>query len=140
MNFSVDPGIINIYETWHRTVKDRDLAGTVALYTEDAILETPLALAVYPTQKTGIVVGRAQILTFFEDSLRKFPGDLAQWHRTGTLFVNGHQLVWEYPRNAPQGEQTDLIEMMEIKNGLIAYHRVYWGWYGVRLLAPALQG
>lgn len=63
MNFSVDPGIINIYETWHRTVKDRDLAGTVALYTEDAILETPLALAVYPTQKTGIVVGRAQILS-----------------------------------------------------------------------------
>ncbi|EGR7295558.1 hypothetical protein I7969_004257 [Salmonella enterica] len=89
MNFSVDPDIINIYETWHRTVKDRDLA---------------------------------------------------QWYRTGTLFVNGHQLVWEYPRNAPQGEQTDLIEMMEIKNGLIAYHRVYWGWYGVRLLAPALQG
>ncbi|MGC3525906.1 nuclear transport factor 2 family protein [Pseudomonas aeruginosa] len=139
MNPSVDPSITHIYETWHNTVKEHDLTGTVALYAEDAILETPLALAVYPTQKTGIVVGRSKILTFFEDSLRKFPSDLAQWYRTGIFFTNEHQLVWEYPRNAPQGEQVDLVEIMEIRNGLIAHHRVYWGWYGARLVAPALR-
>lgn len=139
MNQSVDPSITYIYETWHNTVKDGDLDGTAALYEENAILETPLALAVYPTQKTGIVVGRSRIRTFFEDSQRKFPGDLVQWFRTSTFFVNGHLLVWEYPRDAPQGEQVDLIEMMEIRNGLITRHRVYWGWYGVRLVTPALQ-
>jgi len=29
------------------------------------------------------------------------------------------------------------MEMMGIEHGLIQCHRVYWGWYGVRLLTPA---
>lgn len=28
----------------------------------------------------------------------------------------------------------DLVEVMEIRDGLIARHRVYWGWVGVGLL------
>ena len=98
----------------------------------------PLALAVYPERQSGLIRGRIAIKTFFEDSLRKFPGDLGQWYRTGTFFANGQQLTWEYPREAPKGEQVDLMEMMEIEHGLIQCHRVYWGWYGVRLLTPAL--
>lgn len=139
MRTSVDPSITHIYETWHDTVRARDLAGTAALYAQNAVLETPLALAVYPMLNTGMVVGRDEILSFFEASLRKFPNELSQWYRTGRFFANGQQLVWEYPRDAPQGEQVDLVEMMEIQNGLIAYHRVYWGWYGVRLLAQVVQ-
>jgi hypothetical protein len=115
------------------------LKSTAALYAKDAILETPLALAVYPDRQSGLVTGREAILTFFEDSIRKFPSDLAQWYRTGVFFVNGKQLTWEYPRVAPAGDQVDLMEMMDIgEDGLIANHRVYWGWNGVKLLARAL--
>ncbi len=131
--------MLHIFETWHDSVRKRDLKGTAALYAEDAILETPLALAVYPERQSGIVAGRAAILTFFEDSIRRFPSDLAQWYRTGVFFVNGHQLTWEYPRVAPAGDQVDLMEMMDIgADGLIACHRVYWGWNGVKLLARAM--
>lgn len=28
----------------------------------------------------------------------------------------------------------DFAEVMEIENGLIQYHRVYWGWYGVGVI------
>jgi hypothetical protein len=28
----------------------------------------------------------------------------------------------------------DVAEVMEIEDGLIFRHRVYWGWYGLRLL------
>jgi hypothetical protein len=28
----------------------------------------------------------------------------------------------------------DIVEVMEIRDGRIAHHRVYWGWYGVRML------
>ena len=131
--------MLHIFETWHDTVRNRDLKGTAALYAENAVLETPLALAVYPERHSGLITGRAAILTFFEDSIRKFPSDLAKWYRTGVYFVNGRQLTWEYPRATPTGDQVDLMEMMDVGvDGLIANHRVYWGWNGVKLLAPVL--
>ena len=37
-------------------------------------------------------------------------------------------------RSRPGGEQMDFVEVMEIEDGLIRRHCVYWGWYGVRLL------
>jgi hypothetical protein len=48
-------------------------------------------------------------------------------------------LVWEYPRQAPDGDQVDLVEVMEIGGGLILHHRIYWGWKGCGLIAPALS-
>lgn len=138
MTNAVDPALMNIHEAWHATVRARDLVATAALYAEDAVFETPLVLAVYPEHGSGVLVGRANIQRFMEDSVRKFPADLAEWYRSDTAFINGRQLTWEYPRKTPKGEQVDLMEMMEIENGLIIYHRVYWGWYGVRLLLPAL--
>lgn len=138
MTPSIDPGLIHIYEAWHATVRARDLTATAALYAEDAVFETPLVLAVYPDYGSGILMGRANIQRFMEDSLRRFPSDLAEWYRSDIAFINGRQLTWEYPRKTPKGEQIDLMEMMEVDNGLITCHRVYWGWYGIRLLLPAL--
>ena len=42
--------------------------------------------------------------------------------------------MWEYPRATPDGEQMDFVEVMEIENGLISRHCVYWGWRGVKVL------
>ena len=42
--------------------------------------------------------------------------------------------MWEYPRAKPDGEQMDFVEVMEIRDGLIHRHRVYWGWFGLKLL------
>jgi hypothetical protein len=49
------------------------------------------------------------------------------------FFTDGRVLTWEYPRSAPEGEQMDLVEVMEIENGLIKRHRVYWGWYALKV-------
>ncbi|HEV3423697.1 MAG TPA: nuclear transport factor 2 family protein [Paraburkholderia sp.] len=130
--------IRHIHEQWHETVRQRDLAGLMALYAEDAILESPLILATWPQRQSGILSGKAEIGAFFEAGLRAPPNDLGRWYRTGTFFANGKQLTWEYPRQTPDGDQVDLIEMMDIANGLIAHHRVYWGWVGFRSLHAAL--
>jgi hypothetical protein len=37
-------------------------------------------------------------------------------------------------RETPSGEQMDFVEVMEIEDGLIHAHRVYWGWRGVDVL------
>lgn len=53
--------------------------------------------------------------------------------RTG-FFTDGQHVTWEYPRQSPDGDQMDIVEVMEITDGLIAHHRVYWGWKGVDML------
>jgi hypothetical protein len=42
----------------------------------------------------------------------------------------GKRLIWEYPRGAAKGEQMDFVEAMELNEGLIQRHCVYWGWRG----------
>jgi hypothetical protein len=44
------------------------------------------------------------------------------------------ELMWEYPRATPEGDQMDFTEVLEFDPELIRGHRVYWGWYGVRTL------
>jgi hypothetical protein len=58
---------------------------------------------------------------------------MRKFHRTG-YFTDGEKLIWEYPRESPEGEQMDFVEVMELKDGLIHRHRVYWGWYGVGVM------
>jgi hypothetical protein len=43
-------------------------------------------------------------------------------------------MIFEYPRVTPDGEQMDFVEVMEIGDGLIQRHCVYWGWRGVKVI------
>jgi steroid Delta-isomerase len=110
-----DAAILHIYERWHETVVGGDLDGLMALYADDAILETPLILATLPDKNDGVLKGKSAIRPF----------------------ANGRQLTWEYPRATPQGDQVDLVEVMDIADGLIVHHRVYWGWVGFKALMAA---
>jgi hypothetical protein len=138
MTMSTDAEIRRIYDQWHETVRSRDLDGLVALYAEDAILETPLIVATYGEATDGILHGRTAIRSFFQAGLRTLQTDLGRWYRTGLFFSNGRQLTWEYPRETPEGDQVDLVEVMDVADGLISHHRVYWGWVGFKLLRAAM--
>jgi steroid Delta-isomerase len=135
---NTDAQIRRVFELWHQTVLSRDLDGLTALYADDAILETPLILATMMKDRSeGILKGKAQIRPFFEAGFRRLVN--SRWYRTGEFFSNGRQLIWEYPRQTPQGDQIDLVEVMDIADGVITHHRVYWGWMGFKTLAPALN-
>jgi hypothetical protein len=43
-------------------------------------------------------------------------------------------------RATPDGDQIDLVEVMDLSDGLIAHHRVYWGWIGFRTLSNLPAG
>jgi steroid Delta-isomerase len=137
MIHNTEAEILHIYERWHETVVGRDLDGLMALYAEDAILETPLILVALPDATEGILKGRTAIKPFFAAGFRKLGSGLGRWYRTGTFFSDGQQLTWEYPRATPQGDQVDLVEVMDIADGRIAHHRVYWGWVGFKTLVAA---
>lgn len=137
MSANTDAQIRHIHDRWHETVVSRDLDGLTALYAEDAILETPLILVALSDRTQGILRGRSEIRPFFEAGFRKLGNELSRWHRTGLFFSNGRQLTWEYPRETPQGDQVDLVEVMDVGDGLIVHHRVYWGWVGFKTLIAA---
>lgn len=128
---SADAAIKRIFDDWHRATVSGDLDVLAGLYAADAVCESPTAILTLGQSK-GIVKGRAEIRAFFETVYSKISRSTNQWYRTGTYFSDGHQLVWEYPRETPDGEQANTLEVMEIKDGFITHHRVYWGWHGLQ--------
>lgn len=129
-----------IHEDWHAAVVARDLDALMSLYADDAVLETPLVVVALPAHGSGVLRGKAAIGECFAAGLRNPGNKLGRWYRTGLFFSNGRQLTWEYPRETPEGDQVDLVEVMDLRDGLIVHHRVYWGWVGFLALqatAPA---
>jgi hypothetical protein len=90
---------------------------------------------VSPEAGSGILTGKGAIHDFFAAGFRTPDNGLGRWYRTGLFFSNGRQLTWEYPRSTPDGEQIDLVEVMDISGDLITHHRVYWGWLGFKTLS-----
>ena len=129
-----------VFREWHELARALDTQGLLALYSEDAVLESPLVPAILDDKLDGVLRGHDEFRRFFVEGVRRRPNELVRWYRTGEWLTDGRRLlVWEYPRQAPDGDQVDLVEFMEIAGGLIAYHRVYWGWKGCRLIAPVLS-
>jgi hypothetical protein len=124
--------IEHIFQAWDEALGARDLDAAMALYHRDATLESPLVRHLLGGDE-GIVRGRDALRSFVAKVFANEPPQ-RQRFRTG-LLSDGSRLVWEYPRNADGGEQMDIFEVMEIRDGLIRRHRVYWGWYSVRLYA-----
>ena len=85
-------------------------------------------------QDSGVLHGREAILAFLQEGTRRRPNELVRWYRTGRYFVSGDTLVWEYPRHTPDGNQVDILELMQIQSGKIQWHRIYWGWFGTQML------
>ena len=139
MTAGSDAEIRRIYELWHQSVTSRDLDGLMALYHATAVFETPLVLATWPDRASGVLKGKPEIRSFFAAGFGNPRNGLGRWYRTGLFFSNGRQLVWEYPRETPDGDQVDLVEVMDIARGLIVHHRVYWGWVGFKALSCALS-
>jgi hypothetical protein len=125
-----------IHRQWHECAKTRDIEGLIALYAEDAILESPLVPAVLDARTSGVLCGHNELRDFLAAGARSRPIDLARWYRTNQWLTDGKRLlVWEYPRETPDGDQVEIVELMEIEDGLIRRHRIYWGWLGTGLLA-----
>jgi hypothetical protein len=120
-----------IYKAWDEALGAKDLDAAVALYAPEATIESPLvAQSVRHTKRrlprTGRVASIIRLVFQRQPAARKR-------FRT-RYFTDGTKLMWEYPRDTPDGEQMDFVEVMELKEGLIQHHRVYWGWFGLSIL------
>jgi len=121
-----------VYREWDDALGRKDVEAAIRLYAPDCVLESPLVCHLLKADR-GVIEGREQLRAFVGTVFERTP--LArQRHREG-FFTDGRRLIWEYPRATPNGEQMDFVESMELNNaGLVQRHRVYWGWFGVRVL------
>lgn len=120
-----------IYLAWDDSLGRKDLDAAMDLYAETAQLESPLVRHLLGVD-SGVIQGRAALRAFVEKVFLRTPA-LRKRHRSG-FFTDGSKLIWEYPRATSDGEQMDLVESMEIVDGLIQRHCVYWGWLAVKVL------
>ena len=123
--------IDHVFTAWDEALGAKDLDAAMELYHENATLESPLVCHLLGTSE-GIVRGRDALRSFVQEVFDHQPPERRRF-RTG-LLTEGSRVVWEYPRSSPGGDQMDIVEVMEIRDGLIAHHRVYWGWFGVGML------
>jgi SnoaL-like domain len=123
--------IERIYHEWHERNVARDAEGVVDLYALDAVFESPIVASLM-NQQSGTIQGREALQRFFRSVTAKFHNPLVHWHRPPEYFTNGRTLIWEYPRQTPTGDQVEIVEVMDLLDGKIQHHRVYWGWFGLQ--------
>jgi hypothetical protein len=122
--------IAHIFTAWDEALGAKDLDASMALYHPDATLESPLVRHLLGIEE-GVIRGREDLRRFVAQVFANEPPQRRRF-RTGFL-TDGSHVTWEYPRQAADGEQMDIVEVMEVRDDLIRHHRVYWGWYSVKL-------
>ncbi|WP_066501338.1 nuclear transport factor 2 family protein [Bradyrhizobium macuxiense] len=120
-----------IYRLWDEALGNKDLEAALALYAPDASIESPLVQHLMQTTE-GIVRGKELLREFVTRVFRTNPPQRKRFKQG--FFSDGRVITWEYPRESPDGDQMDLVEVMDIRDGLIQRHRVYWGWYALNIL------
>jgi hypothetical protein len=122
-----------VFDEWDRRARALDVAGLLDLYSDDAVLESPLVPRLLD-RRSGTLHGKAELHHFFTEGGRRRPNGLVRWHRSGDFLWDGHILSWEYLRSTPEGDQVDIAEVMGLVEGRITAHRIYWGWFGTEML------
>ena len=122
-----------VAEQFHKTLTTRDIDGLMKLYHDDAVLESSAVLTI-EGKRPGILHGKKEIRPHFEQFFELIGKDNPGWYHYTPYFTDGNRLVCEYPSKGPQGDQLDVVESFHLKDGLVAEHRVYWGFRGFDLL------
>jgi steroid delta-isomerase len=133
MSTSTKEQIDHIHSEWHKMITTRNLDGLMALYTDDAVIESSAVLVIEKNDE-GVLKGKPALRAHFDAFFRMVGKDVPDWHRFPGVYTNGEQLIWEYPSVGPAGDQLDVVESFDLRDGLISYHRVYWGWRGFKFL------
>jgi ketosteroid isomerase-like protein len=138
-DMTTDGQMRHVYETWHRAIVGRDLDKLMAPHAREGVLDSSVVL-VPEKAPSGIIRGRDRIRKHFASFFRCSARATA---RTGIArnksFWGGKSLVWEYPNKGPDGDQLDVVESMDLKDGVIVYHRMYWGRVGFKALNGPIQ-
>lgn len=122
-----------IFLLWDKYAKTGNIQGLLSLYADNAHFESPL-VPILMERESGQLNNKKELELFFNEGTRRRPNDLVKWYRTGQYIITEHILIWEYPRETPDGNQVDILEFIEMnESGKIQNHKIYWGWFGTNM-------
>jgi hypothetical protein len=96
-----------IYHDWDKALSGDDVDALLALYDPDVVFESPAVPLTMGTE-SGVCHGHSELRPVLERVAARKPP----------------------LRDLPP----DFVEVMEIADGLIQRHCVYWGWRGVKVI------
>src|SRR5580698_10987433 len=96
------PEIERIYRLWDDALGNKDTEAALALYAENASIESPLVQHLLKSSQ-GIVQGKENLRHFIKLVFQTSPPARKRF-RTG-FFTDGRVVTWEYPRVSPDGDQ-----------------------------------
>jgi len=111
----------------------RDLEGIVALFTEDATIESYLVLRVF-NRKEGVCRGRAEIRELVGTLLKRG----TPWRGYEPPIVRANTIAIEY-RAASSDTEKFSVDIIEVRDGKIRSLRAYAGWRAITALMGESQ-
>jgi 3-hydroxypropanoate dehydrogenase len=107
----------------------RDVEGLLALFAEDATVESYLVARVF-NRKEGVCRGRAEILQLFHALMKRG----VPWGGHEPPIVHGNTVAIEY-RTASSETEKFSVDMIEVRDGKIHSLRAYAGWRAMAAVA-----
>jgi ketosteroid isomerase-like protein len=108
---------------WFDAFNNHDLEALLALYDEQALHYSP-KLKIRQPETEGLISGKPALRAWWQDAFDRLP-DLR--YEVQKLTADDDQVFMEYLRHVPGEAVLKVGEVLEIRNGLIRYSRVYHG-------------
>jgi ketosteroid isomerase-like protein len=112
-----------IAERWFAAFNAHDLEQLLELYHDNAEHYSP-KLKVRQPETRGLIKGKENLRSWWKDSFERLP---QLQYEVKKLTADEQQVFMEYIRHVPGEEDLNVGEVLEIKNGLIVFSRVYHG-------------
>ena len=109
--------------SWFEAFNEHHLEKLLALYGDDAQHYSP-KLKIRLPKSQGLIKGKHALRSWWKDAFERLP---SLRYEVQKLTADDEQVFMEYIRHV-NGEENILVgEVLEIKNGLIVFSRVYHG-------------
>jgi hypothetical protein len=108
---------------WFEAFNEHNLEKLLSLYDNEAQHYSP-KLKIRMPETQGLIKGKSSLKTWWQDAFDRLPS--LQYEIT-KLTADEEQVFMEYIRHVLGEEDLQVGEVLQIKNGLIIFSRVYHG-------------
>jgi len=112
-----------IATVWFEAFNEHNLEKLLSLYDENAQHYSPKLKARLPETK-GLIKGKDALRSWWQDAFDRLP---TLHYEVIRLTADEEQVFMEYTRHVEGEENLSVGEVLQIKNGLIVFSRVYHG-------------
>ena len=112
-----------IAKLWLKEFNEHNLENLLALYSDNAEHFSP-KLKIRKPKTNGLIKGKTAMRTWWKDAFERLP---TLTYKELSITANNERVFMEYIRIVAGEENMNVVEVLEIKNGLIVASRVYHG-------------